>query len=235
MISRSVLRLASCLLAVALLSACATSTPLPPTPTPLPPTETLAPPTHTPLPTQTSTATPSPTSTPTLEPTHTPTQVDTETPTATATQTAAVRGIYVPLPGASRNTVNMYLIQIGGGEVACGDRLIAVGTGEETSGDIEDDIKIGLQKLFSLKAEYYGDLYNPLHASRLRVQRVDYEGSTRSMEVVLSGTYKPTGDPCDNERVRAQVWATIRQFRGIDSIVVYLNRGLFGDRLSNDN
>jgi len=237
MISRSLIRLVTSLFTLAILTACATSTPLAPTSTPQPPSETPLPPTSTPIPTGTSTATATqipPTLTPTLEPTYTPTPVDTETPTATATFTPGVQAIYIPLPAASSNTVNIYMIQIGGGSVACGDRLIAVGSGVEISGDYETDIKAGLQKLFSLKSQYYGDLYNPLYASRLRVQKVNYKGSLNELEVFLSGTYKPSGDPCDNERVRAQVWSTMRQFRGIDSLTVMLNRVPFGDRLSND-
>ncbi|HEY5670657.1 MAG TPA: hypothetical protein VIS10_11710, partial [Anaerolineales bacterium] len=69
--------------------------------------------------------------------------------------------------------------------------------------------------------------------SRLRVEKVDLDKGGL-IEVWLSGTYKPSGDPCDNSRVKAQIWNTIKQFRGVKKTNIFLNRIPFGDRLSND-
>ncbi len=234
--SRSTKLLSAFLLAGTFLAGCSQATPLPPSPTSIPPSATAVPPTVTPLPTDTLTPTfPPPTNTPTAPPTGTNTPVPTDTPTPTQTEIPGTLPPYIPLPGSSKETVNIYFVLVGTGEATCGSRILAISSGVKVDGDIEKDVTAGLRSLFSHTKQYYGDLYNPLYASRLRVQKVDYERDTDEIVVVLSGTYKPTGDPCDNERVRAQVWSTIRQFRGVKGVTVYLNNGLLGDRLSNDN
>lgn len=106
-------------------------------------------------------------------------------------------------------------------------------SGIKISGDIEDDVKAGLTKLFSYKDQYYGDLYNPLYRSRIRVQEVDLEKSGL-IDVLMTGSYQPSGDPCDNTGVKGQVWSTIKQFRGVETTNIFLNRVPFGDRVSND-
>ncbi len=234
--NNKILQLISLLLVISFLVSCTAATPVPPTATPETPTVTPLPPTETPMPTDTPTFTPPPpTDTPTQEPTFTPTTTDTETPTLTASFTPTPQPLtyYIPLPGASNDTVNIYFVLLQAGEAECGDRIIAVGSGVEVSGDIEDDVAAGLRKLFSYKDKYYGDLYNPLHTSRLRVEKVDFDKGGL-IEVWLSGTYKPSGDPCDNSRVKAQIWNTIKQFRGVKKTNIFLNRIPFGDRLSND-
>lgn len=233
--SKIIHALAAIVLTGVILAGCATTTPSPATPTIILPTDTKAPPTETPLPTHTLTATLPPSLTPTLEPTQTLTPANTDTPTPTLTETPAQLIPYVPLPGASKDTVSIYFIQIQAGSGSCNDRVIAVSSGEPITGDIEPDIAAGLRKLFSYKDKYYGDLYNPLYASSLRVQKVDFKSSSGELSVYLSGTYKPSGEACDNQRVRAQVWTTIKQFRAVKSVTVFLNRVPFGDRLSNDN
>ena len=52
--------------------------------------------------------------------------------------------------------------------------------------------------------------------------------------VNLRGTYAKPDDDCDNLRVKAQVWTTVRQFRGVRTTNIYLNGIPFGDRVSND-
>ena len=234
--SNKILQLATMLFVISLVVSCTTEAQLPPTPTPEPPTATLLPPTETPLLTETPTFTPPPpTRTPTQVPTFTPTPADTETPTPTTSFTPTPKTLtyYIPLPAASENTVNIYFIQLNAGSAECGDRIIAVSSGVEISGDIEDDVKAGLRKLFSYKEKFYGDLYNPLYASKLRVEKVDLNKSGL-IEVWFSGTYQPSGDPCDNTRVRTQIWHTIKQFRGVKTTNIFLKGIPFGDRLAND-
>jgi hypothetical protein len=222
-------------LAIFILAACASPPPLPPTEAPVLPSETPIPPTNTLLPTSTSTQTPlPPTDTPTVEPTVTYTPVDTETPTSTVTATRPVQVIGPGLMGATSDTVSIYFIEPGASG-SCSGRIIGVSSGVKISGDIEEDVYNGLAKLLSYKAQWYGTLNNPLYASSMRVKKVDFDSSTGAIEVFLAGTYKPSGDPCDNTRVRDQVWTTIRQFRGVKSTIVFLNKLLLGDRLSNDN
>jgi hypothetical protein len=142
--------------------------------------------------------------------------------------------MYIPLPGASADTVNIYFIKLVPGG-SCNDRVIAVSSGAKISGDIEPDIKAGLAKLFSYKQKYIGDLYNPIYASSLKIKKVEFDNKIDLVRVFITGTYKPSGDPCDNLRVKAQIWSTIKQFRGVETTNIHLNNGNFGDRLSNDN
>jgi len=115
--------------------------------------------------------------------------------------------------------------------VACGDSLAAANTGVWRTGDIETDVKIALQRLF-FKREYFGSLYNPVFRSNLEVDNVEYKPGTGLVSVDLSGTYVRSDDRCDDSRVRAQVWTTIRQFPGVKTVYVLLNGNLLGDILA---
>jgi hypothetical protein len=235
---KNILRLFTFLFVLQILAACATATPQVPTITPAPPTETAVPPTNTftPLPTDTPTFTPPPpTETITPEPTLTSTPAFTDTPAATATFTPPPKPTYpyIPLPAASSDTINIYFVQSIPGSGECNIRIIAVSSGIKISGDVEDDVKAGLTKLFSYKDQYYGELYNPLYRSRIRVQEVDLDKSGL-IDVFMTGSYRPSGDPCDNTGVKGQVWSTIKQFRGVETTNIILNRVPFGDRVSND-
>jgi hypothetical protein len=223
------------LLAAALLVACAspqpTSEPVPAENT-QPPTDTLPPPTETSAPTQTATLTlPPPTETATLPPSQTPTPADTETSTPSATLTLAPSAGGIPLPAARFDMVNIYFVQLNSGNAACGDRILAVSSEAKISGNIAKDVAAGLRKLFSYHSKFYGELYNPLFASRLRVEGVEFDKQKGYLEVWLSGHYEPSGDDCDKVRVRTQVWGVIRQFPEVTSSTVHLNRILLGDLL----
>ncbi len=188
----------------------ATETVVLPTDTPLSPTETLTPPPPTPTPTETSTLTPS--STPTL----------TETPTDTP----------VPPTPSGEDAIYVYYIQLDtGGPVSCGDSLIPANTGVWRSGDVKQDIANALKRLF-FKREYIGSLYNPVYLSNMEVDSVDFKEYEGEVDVNLVGTYVRSGDRCDDSRVRAQIWTTIRQFPGIKTVKVLLNGNLLGDILA---
>jgi hypothetical protein len=118
--------------------------------------------------------------------------------------------------------------------VGCGDSVIGVGSGAEVSGDTAEDVEAGLRSLFASKWDYSGALYNPLYRSNLSVQHVEFDDPGGLISVWLSGDYNPSGDDCDNTRVKAQIWSTVRQFRGIERTNIFLNDIPFGDRLSND-
>jgi hypothetical protein len=205
-----------------------TATPLPPTATftatQIPPTATL-----TPLPpTPTATASPLPTDTPTLAPTDTP------GPTATNTPLPIPAGA-APLPAGVPNSVLIYFILEGtGGPAGCGDSAIAVWTSSSKTGKIDKDLRAALKALFSFKTKYVGPYYNPVYLSRLRVEEVTFDEESGLASVYLSGGYRPSGDPCDNTRVRDQIWGTIRQFGEIRATNIYLNGIPFGDFLAND-
>lgn len=214
-------------------SAAQTPTSLPPSPTqPAPaatlaPTETPVPPSATPEPT--ATATPEP---PTATPQPTETTVPTETPTETPTAAAAPAGGGV---AAVEDPILMYFIsENDNGPVACGDFIIGVSTGVSRSKDTGADIQLALERLFAQPGEYAFGLYNPLFRSNIRVDEVEFTSSNGLAQVYLRGKYVRPQDKCDNLRVKAQVWTTVRQFRGVKMTNIYLNRVPFGDLVSND-
>ncbi len=183
---------------------------LPPSPTPLPPTDTPNPPTSTLTPTITQTS----------PPTETP--APSETPTETS-----------PPPTASgEDAIYVYYIQKDtGGPVACGDSLIKVNTGAYRSGDNEADITTALHWLFN-KQQYIGNLYNPIFRSTWNITSVNFKSYEGLADISLDGAYVRSGDRCDDSRVRAQIWTTIRQFSGVKTVYILLNGNLLGDILA---
>lgn len=226
------------ILSTLILSACSTETPAPapvPTATSQPPTATLPPATATSAPT----ATPEPTPTATLAPTETPTlePSPTETASPTPTETAiplATRSVSFPSVAAVPDPIYAYYITNPTGNPDGCQPSFGVSIGVSRSNDIAKDVKLALQSLLAVKSEYYGTLYNPLFRSNIKVQSVKFNTRTGLITVDLSGTYKPTGEKCDNTGVKSQVWDTIRQFRAVKMTNIYLNNIPFGDRVSND-
>jgi hypothetical protein len=197
-----------------------TQTPVPATATPLPPTATSTP-TITPSQTPTFTATATHTATASATPTDEP------TPTDTATATTAPQAV------ASSNVLVKYLVHAGtGGSTGCGDSLVPVSTGFLPTGDIEEDVKIALNSLFSTGTKYVGNLYNPLYQSNLRVGKVEFKKSTGELTIYLNGGFKKPKDECDKKLYRAQVWDTARQFPEVWRAYIWVNdKYLLGDLL----
>lgn len=197
-----------------------TDSPVPATDTPEPPT-----PTNTPLP---------PTDTPTPEPslTSTPTVTPSATPTDTATPTVKVASVALP-GGVVDDSVRIFLISQNTGGSICGDSAVSIKTSVVETNDIEKNVEAALKQLLGIRSTWAGNLYNPLANSNLKLAEVKFNRGSGVIMVRFRGEYVPTGDPCDNTRVRAQVWSTIKQFRGIKSTNIYLNNMPFGDRLSN--
>jgi hypothetical protein len=127
--------------------------------------------------------------------------------------------------------IRIFMILKGSGGPICGDSVYGHATTLKTSGSDAVDIKAALKALLSIKSTYYAGLYNPLARSQIKVSRVYVKGNLAN--VYLRGTYAKPKDPCDNTRVREQVWATVKQFPGITSTNIYLNSAPFGDKLSN--
>lgn len=199
----------------------------PPTNTPNPPTATEPPPTATYTATLTQTSTETPTTTPTETSTVTPTEEPTATSTSTATATSA------PQAAASANVIVKYLVHQGtGGSTGCGDSLVAVSTGVLPTGDIENDVKVALNSLFSTGSKYVGALYNPLYQSNLRVGKVDFKKSSGQLTIYLTGGFTKPKDDCDKKLYRAQVWDTARQFPEVWRAYIWVNgKYLLGDLL----
>lgn len=224
------------ILLMLILSGCAAPTA---EPTTLPPIFTEVSPTETPLPTitpvpPTATATETPTLTASATSTITPSPTNTPTSTPTITNTSP------PSSGGSsggsiENPIKMYFVlpPVGGAK-ECDATAIGVGIGQSRSNDIANDAKIALTQLLSNKSEYAYGLYNPLARSNIRVGDVKFNRSSGLITVNLRGNYSKPQDDCDNTRVRAQVWSTAKQFRGVKATNIYLNGKPFGDRVSND-
>jgi hypothetical protein len=219
------------LILILLISACSaettfeiTATPLPPTQTSVPPTDTPEPPTPTSTATRTNTPTASPTATPTQTATATATEAPSARPTATETQ--------VPQAAASSNVIIKYLVHLGtGGSHGCGDSLVPVSTGQLKTGNLEEDVKIALNSLFSTGTKYVGNLYNPLYQSKLRVGKVEFKKSSGEVTIQLSGGFTKPKEDCDKLLFRAQVWDTVRQFPEVWRAYIGVNNYLLGDLL----
>jgi hypothetical protein len=227
----AVLCVVTILVVLGLMAGCAMPQPMAASPSPTftvqPATETpapSAPPTATLLP-PTDTASPvpaTPTATVTSLPSETPTAAQTETPTSPPPSPSGDEAIYV------------YYIQLDTeGPVACGDSLVAANTGMSRTGDIEADVRTALERLF-FKRQWFGVLYNPIYLSNLSVANVSFNAPTGEISVDLTGSYIRSGDRCDEGRVRAQVWTTIRQFKDIKTVYVLLDGNLLGDILSTE-
>ena len=204
----------------------------PPSPTPtLVPTATQVPPTSTPQPTET----PLPATATATEaaPTETPILTAALAPTLTLIPTGMPGSIQFPAIPSVKNPIYVYYIDPhSGGSGGCSGGSFGLSSGVSRSGDPAKDIKIGLQKLFANKAEFYGSFYNPLFRSNLKVSDVRVAHGLTTVN--LRGDYNPSDDVCDNLRVKAQIWDTIKQFRAVEKTNIYLNGIPFGDRLSND-
>lgn len=113
----------------------------------------------------------------------------------------------------------------------CDYIAVRINTGMRRTGDVTADVKTALRSLF-VKRQYYGSLSNPVYLSNISVQSVDFKTFTGEVSVLLTGSYVRSGDSCDDGRVRAQIWSTIRQFPEVKSIFILLNGNLLGDILA---
>jgi hypothetical protein len=168
----------------------------------------------------------------TLPPTETATVTLTSFPTDTPTPTETPTSTQPPPTPSGEDAIYVYYIQTGtDGPVACGDSLIKANTGLWRTGDIEADVKTALGRLF-YKSKFIGALYNPVYLSNMSVTTVEFHESTGLVDVYLDGTYVRSGDRCDDGRVRAQIWTTIRQFKAIKTVYILLRTALLGDILA---
>jgi hypothetical protein len=121
------------------------------------------------------------------------------------------------------------IIPDNGGPFACGDGLAYFYTGKKGK-SIEEEIKIALNGLFSVKSEYVGNYYNPVYRSSLRVKDVDFENGR--VTVWLSGTFVKAKSECEAKRIHLQIWETARRFSDVKHRpIIYLNKTLLGDLL----
>ncbi|MEN6298635.1 MAG: hypothetical protein ABFD51_01790 [Anaerolineaceae bacterium] len=206
-------RVSVCLIFV-LLSGCQVFAP-PATPTstntPIPPTETAIPPSPTSIPpSATFTFTPPPTIPP--QPTNT---VVPPSPSATASGSEAIYFYVLQLENKN--------LKVCGGETP-----VAINTGIARTHDVEHDVKVALQRLFSYKMEYFGELYNPVFRSNFSVSGVSQQQGG-GVNVDIGGEYVKSDNKCDGARVRLQVVTTCKQFPESKTCKLFLNGGSFAD------
>ena len=179
------------------------------------PTNTIVPYTPTASPTKTSSLTP------TITSTFTPTATYTSTPSSTAT---------IDNPN---NVLRIYLISTSTDGPICGDYAIGIRTLTSISDNVEQDVTNALIQLLGISSVMVGGLYNPLANSDIKLSNVDFDQADGLVTVYLRGEYHKPEDRCDNTRVRAQVWSTVKQFPQVKATNIYLNNMPFGDKLSN--
>ena len=140
---------------------------------------------------------------------------------ATAAVGSANAGAAHPSRSSSAPTtsVNIYMVALEGGNVGCGDGLVAV---RQTVPATNAPLTAALNQLLSQKSQYYGEsgLYNALYQSNLRVSRITRSGS--AWRVYLTGTLR-LGGVCDNPRVKAQLEQTALQFSTVKSVRFFVN------------
>lgn len=172
-------------------------------------------------------ASPTTTDLPTSTLTFTPILTPSETPSPTSTLTPT--NIYAgEIP---ENAIYFYMTLLEtGGNIGCGDSLVKLSTGRTKTGDLNTDLKIALDTLFSV-GQYAGGTYNATFPSNLRVDQVNLtlDGTAN---VYLSGSYVKPATSCDASRYRSQVWATALQFKEIVRFIPYVGNSLLGDRLA---
>lgn len=227
MLKRKFVPVLGLLLGLLIASGCSVLAPAEPTPTftPVPPTATFTavPPTETPTLTPTETPIP-PTETPTALPTDPPTETPTEEPTPTHT----------PPPVAFKDAIWVYYIELEtGGPDGCGDTAVPFSINLPKTGNIENDVTNAMRALLSYRGLNFGDYYNPLAHAEMSLSSVDFNEKTGNLTVEMSGAYPSSRDKCDNSRVRAQVFKTVRQFKEVSGTDIRLNGNSFGDRVAN--
>jgi hypothetical protein len=125
--------------------------------------------------------------------------------------------------GAVTDRARIYLIAledggVDGRRVGCGDSAVAVEVPLERR---QAALPGAIEALLSM-TETYDDrsgLYNPLHASRLEVERIERTGA--EVKVHLKG-YLEIGGECDSPRILAQLTETALQFPDVQRASFYL-------------
>ena len=84
-----------------------------------------------------------------------------------------------------------------GGPAGCGDSMIAVSADFLRTGDVKEDVKIALNRLFSTGTKYSGDFYNPLYQSKVKVNDVSFKKSSGNVTVHLIGPFTKPQEDCD--------------------------------------
>jgi hypothetical protein len=92
-------------------------------------------------------------------------------------------------------------------------------------------VRFALSTILSYHSETIGILYNPGYAANLAVSNVEFKDNG-TIVVYLTGTWTKTKDRCDPQRFIDQLRQTIKQFKGVSGIVIYINGTPISDALS---
>jgi hypothetical protein len=191
-------------------------------------------------------ATPTPTLAPSKTPAPTKTPVPSDTPLPSLTFTATIIPtetftIMPPLPTEppkptatpdTKDAILLYFINKDQqGPWGCNEALWYVNTGISRTKNVEGDIRTALYRLLTYHTPTIGILYNAGYASTLAVNqiKVEDEGTTYAW---LTGSYVKTKDPCDGPRFRDMIKQTIKQFKLVKAVIVYINGTPIGDVMS---
>jgi hypothetical protein len=137
--------------------------------------------------------------------------------------------------GTVTDRARVYLIElqdggVNGRRIGCGDSAVAVEIPMERR---QAALPGSIEALLSLTETYdtRSGLYNPLHASRLEIERIDRSGA--EVKVHLKGYLEIEGE-CDGSRILAQLTETALQFPDVQRATFYLEgkplSGLLADR-----
>ena len=123
-------------------------------------------------------------------------------------------------PGFS--TVKIFLVSLNdngqtGKKIGCGDSVMGV---EKVIGPTPDKITAALNELFAIKDQNYGEYYNALYQSNLKVESATVKNGKATVK--LSGKYL-LGGTCDDPRFQSQIEETVLQFPEATDVEVFIN------------
>lgn len=172
---------------------------------------------------------------PSNTPTITPSQTSSPTPIPSQTASATASPSPAPTLGASNIYLNVYVLPSNSdGPIGCGENLVALSTGVLPTGDPVSDVRVALERLFSLRVQYQYNTYNPLYSSSLIITSVQFEDEFGEIVVRTTGNLNRGEKGCDWDRIRLMVRATTRAASGGESVEVRFNQHAFNDYVSSD-
>jgi LysM repeat protein len=122
-------------------------------------------------------------------------------------------------PAGTGRPVQLFLVSEGTGNIGCGDEIVGVQREIPRTAGL---LRGALDLLLSEKQERYGEsgLYNALHQSDLRIERLSRRGNTWTVQ--LTGTLSVAG-ACDGPRIVEQLRQTAMQFATVTNVRFLVN------------
>lgn len=137
---------------------------------------------------------------------------------------------YQSSPTPKESGIFYYLVALNtGGTIGCGDSLVPVYVGAPSTGDIEKNIHASLHGLLKLKVKELNGYYNPLHNAHLSIGEIRFNKQSGHVEVHFSGSIPKPKDECEYHRLRRALWETIRHYRAVKNVTLWIGDKLIGD------